>query len=362
MSVEVSRHESGGGARIYRIPVEAFPGFGAYAHLVIADDVRALVDVGSGFGDSNRDLAAGLTVVHEEYSEPARWSDLTHILISHGHIDHFGGLHFVRERTQAPIGVHELDYRVLTHYEERLAVVAARLRDYLIEAGVGEDDGAALMRLYMTNKELFSSLPVQFTYEAVGNQIGPLEVIHVPGHCPGQVVVRCHDVLLTADHVLAGISPHQAPERLSLNTGLGHYLDSLRKLEPMLADINLALGGHEGPIEDLGGRIDSIEKLHWQRLQRVMQNLEAPKTIAELARELFPEASGYHELLALEEAGAHVEYLEQRGFLALTNHNELESGSARAISYARGSRAETELEFAFGGHGAATGERIDVRV
>jgi hypothetical protein len=44
--------------------------------------------------------------------------------------------------------------------------------------------------------------------------------------------------------------------------------------------------------------------------------------------------NGYNVLLALEEAGAHVEYLYQRGLLSITNIADLEDGKeAVAIRY-----------------------------
>jgi hypothetical protein len=45
---------------------------------------------------------------------------------------------------------------------------------------------------------------------------------------------------------------------------------------------------------------------------------------------------GYNVLLALEEAGAHVEYLYQRGLLYIENMDDLENGSGPgAIRYRR---------------------------
>ena len=47
------------GARIYRIPMQAFPNFWVYAYLVFVDGMTVLVDTGSGFGDSNQHLLEG---------------------------------------------------------------------------------------------------------------------------------------------------------------------------------------------------------------------------------------------------------------------------------------------------------------
>jgi glyoxylase-like metal-dependent hydrolase (beta-lactamase superfamily II) len=252
---------------------------------------------------------------------------LTHVLITHGHIDHFGGLTYIRPRTQAKVGVHELDLRNLTNYEERLAVVAHRLNAYLIEAGVNPAQREKMIDLYKITKSLHHSVRVDFTYEKAGMQVGPFEMLHVPGHCPGHVVIRLHDVLLSGDHVLDGISPHQSPEQLSLSTGLEHYLNSLNKLEAWANGIRLTLGGHHEPIPDLAARIEEIRSLHRQRLAETWGSLEEPRTIAEVSQILFGEVHGYNVLLALEEAGAHVEYLYQRGLLGILDVDVIENAS-----------------------------------
>jgi hypothetical protein len=92
-------------------------------------------------------------------------------------------------------------------------------------------------------------------------------------------------------------------------------------------DIRLTLGGHKAPITDLPGRIDAIRSLHKERLEKTLVILRQPHTIREVSQALFGEAHGYNILLALEEAGAHVEYLYQRGLLGIENLDELERAS-----------------------------------
>lgn len=331
----VELYRSSNGAKVFRIPLELFPSLTGFAHLVIAGDITALIDVGSGIGDSNQQLEQGLFEIKKEFGDASAWSDLSHIIISHGHIDHFGGLPFVKSKTSAPVGIHELDRRVLIGYEQRLVYVAHRLHEFLIEAGVSSANQEALMNMYMLNKHLFKSVPIDFVISNSSSNIGPLSFIHVPGHCPGQIVIRVDDILLTSDHVLKNTSPHQSPEQLTLNTGLGHYLDSLEKIEPLSTEINVALGGHEPAMKDLGQRILEIVELHGERLERVMSLLDEPRTVAQISKSLFPGTDGYHDLLAIEEAGAHVEYLAQRGYLAIENLEDLEMGEPVPIRYRR---------------------------
>jgi glyoxylase-like metal-dependent hydrolase (beta-lactamase superfamily II) len=328
--------ESSGGARIFRLPMKVFPDLWAYSYLVLVDGLVVLIDSGSGFGDSNAHLKAGFDQASRVVGREIRFEDLTHILITHGHIDHIGGLVFLRECSRGLIGIHELDLGILTSYEERVTIAENRLKAYLVEAGVREDQRQGILNMYSLNKMLFHSVQTDFTYEAKGMCLGPFEMLHVPGHCAGHVVIRLHDLLFSGDHVLGKITPHQSPEWLTLSMGLGHYLDSLALLENWAGSPALTLPGHDDSIPFLAERIAEIRQGHVSRLNLVMDFLAEPHTIAQVSQELFGDVTGYNSLLAIEETGAHVEYLHQRGRLVIVNVNELESNDgAIATRYRR---------------------------
>lgn len=323
---DIQTFQSASGGLIYRIPVEAIPGMWAFAHYVVIDDFRVLIDTGSGFGKSSIDLENGLADANRELGFSGNaFNNLTHVFITHGHIDHFGGLNHLKKHSIAQIGVHELDYRNLTCYEERLIVVERNLNGFLIEAGVNDERRQAIMSLHRFTKGMYHSLAVDFTYNDIGMSLGPFQFFHVPGHCAGQVVIRLEDILFSGDHILSDISPHQAPESITLWTGLGHYLQSLQSVKLWAKGISITLGGHNGPITDLSKRIVEIEQIHAERLTSVRNFLETAHTIQELADHLFGTVEGYNILLAIEEAGAHVEYLYQRGELNINNLPDYEA-------------------------------------
>lgn len=328
------RVETGSGRIIYSFPVRSFPTLVNNIYVIDGGEERILVDCGSGMDQANTDLLAGFEAVGETFGRRLSLADMTAVLITHGHIDHFGGLNFVRHHTDAPIGVHILDRRVLSNHEERVVFSYRRLETFLEGAGVLPEQREVLMSVYLFAKTYYRSTPVQFLLEEDQPTVGGIGIIHVPGHCPGQVCLLVDDVLLTADHVLSRITPHQAPESITHHMGLGHYLDSLTKLEGM-DGYRLGLGGHEEPIEDVPARIRAIRQAHDERLCKVMDICREPKSIAAISRELFGRVDSYHVLLALEETGAHVEHLHQRGELMAANLDEIERTSHPVVQYAR---------------------------
>jgi glyoxylase-like metal-dependent hydrolase (beta-lactamase superfamily II) len=326
------RYQTGAGRTIYSFTVRSFPTLVNNIYIISDGSKRILVDCGSGMEQANADLLAGFSTVSEAFGESITPADIDTILITHGHIDHFGGLPFVRRYTGAPAGVHILDRRVLSNHEERVIIAYRRLETFLEGAGVAEEQREALMSVYLFAKTYYRSTPVQFLLEEGQTTVGDIEVYHVPGHCPGQVCLKVDDILLTADHVLSRITPHQAPESITNHMGLGHYLDSLSKIEH-LPGIQLGLGGHEDPIEDVPERIRAIRSAHAERLDKLLDICREPKSIAEMSLQLFGRVDSYHVLLALEETGAHVEYLYQRGELVAANLAEIEQTSRPVVQY-----------------------------
>ena len=328
----LQRFETNAGRAIYAFPVRSFPTLTNNIYVIDDGEQYVLIDTGSGMERPNADLLAGFTAIGEHLGRPFSPANIGTILITHGHIDHFGGLPFLRQYTDAPAGVHILDRRVLSHHEERMVFAYRRLETFLEGAGVSAEERVVLMSVYLFSKTYYRSTPVQFLLEEGRPTVGGFGVIHVPGHCPGQVCLLVDDVLLTADHVLSRITPHQAPESITLNMGLGHYLDALGKVAA-LPGVRLGLGGHEDPIADIPARVAAIRAAHAERLGKISDICRAPKSIAEISRELFGRVDSYHVLLALEETGAHVEYLYQRGELMAANLEEIEAMSHPVVRY-----------------------------
>jgi glyoxylase-like metal-dependent hydrolase (beta-lactamase superfamily II) len=328
----VRRFDAGERSRIYQLSVETFPRLINNVFVIVEPGSTVMLDCGSGLPTSRRDLELGFAVLGAVFEEDVRWETLDWCLVSHAHADHFGGVNELKRTSSAQLAVHELDARVISCFDERLVLAMKDIDVYWRRAGVPADRRAQMREMYMSGKRLFRNEPVDRTLRD-GDVIGPgYRVHHVPGHCPGLVCLQVHDVLLTSDHVLARITPHQFPQAITAFAGLEHYFRSLEKIRA-LDGIRLALGGHEEPIEDLRGRIDEIERFHRERLQRVRDICASPSTVDDVAVKLFGEQDGYGVILAIDEAGAHVEYLHQLGRLRVDNIDEVASSEDPVMRY-----------------------------
>ncbi len=325
----ITNYQTASGIHITRLPLEAFPDFWAYAYLVQVDDWVVLIDTGSGSEMSNTGLEQGLA------KAGVTFTDLTHILLTHGHIDHYGGLPFLRERTDALVGVHELDLGTITTHEARLSILSHKLENFLIQAGIPAERIAELLRMYRFTKALYHSVSVDFTYEIQDMRIGPIEVLHVPGHCPGHVALRLDDVIFCGDLVLEHITPHQSPEGLTPFMGVYHYLDSLSAFEHWAGGASLIMNGHDDPITDLPERMSHVRANLSHRIGQTLEALSEPRTLAGVTEQVYGEMNGYNALLVIEKIGAYVEYLQQRGLVEIVNPDELEDDSHAPIKYYR---------------------------
>jgi len=250
--------------------------------------------------------------------------DLKYIFLTHAHIDHYGGLSILKPLTNAKIGCHELDVQTVAHHSTKLAFTSRHLASFLAETGLAKDEQDQLLSIHRFTSAIYQSVPVDFVYD---ENIPALEMIHLPGHCPGHVAMRLDDVVFCGDMVVEGVTPHLTPESITPYSGLDHYLESLERFQQWAQGARLILNGHDDVITDLPAHITKTHQNIIRRVGKALRALSEPLTVAEICRAVYGGMEGYNKLLVIEKTGAYAEYLYEHAMIEIVNPDELEQGS-----------------------------------
>jgi len=315
----VVRYPLGNGQVVYKVPVFSFP-MNAFkdhwtaTYLVLSENAATLVDTGTHLSEES--LREGLRVVRDFYGEPVSLEQMDQVLITHAHFDHFGGLAFALPASKAQLYVHDWDARTLSNYGDEVAKGRERILAFMRRSGMPAPEIDVLMRMHGDPKRNVAGFPVHRAFVDGERIIAGFEVIHTPGHCPGLCCIRIGDLMLLGDQVLNGVTPHQFPKIYTSGSGLKNYLNSLVKISALSETVRIGLPSHYGDIPDIEARAHEIMSEHNQRIVDLVKDMEGPKSLHQIANDYYRyrrgrEITGYEQLLALEEIGAHLEYMQE---------------------------------------------------
>ena len=330
----IKKFISNSGVRIYRIPCQVFETLSARVYLLVGAGPPTLLDAGSSLAASTEQILAGIEAVHDDFGEAVRPGDVRRVIVTHGHVDHIGGLPALLRTLPAQVAVHPLDSMAVASCRTHIVASTVRLNTFFQRAGVEAARRAELIKMspyrWAANENVAVGLRLEDSDELDG-----LRILHTPGHSPGHVCILAGNVLLSGDHILSQTLPHLWPESAAAYAGLGHYLESMVKIE-RTPGIELTLAAHEQVIHDVYGRIKTIRSAHRRRLERMLELLDKagrPLSIDEIVQQSYPEVTGFRAVLAMTDVGSRVEYLHQRGELTVANLDEIERDENAVYRY-----------------------------
>ena len=332
----VQRWLSRTGLRVYRIRHQPYPYLSGYVDLILGDGFpTTMFDAGSGEGTSFTDIVSGIEQVRKNWGEKVTLKKIQHIILSHAHIDHFGGTYLFKKETGAKIYAHCYDAPVVESYKERTTIGGAGHRNFLHTCGVPDDQIDAILHAFGYLPERTSSVHVDKILED-GDRVNDFEVIHFPGHSAGHIGLRVDDFLLTGDLILSQTLTQNWPATFFPFCGFARTLESLKKLSRMTESSDpptVLLPGHEDPIQQIPQRIKMVlksEERRNNRLRRLLKEaLESGKdglTINELAKMMFWSAHINRTFFALSDVAARLEYLMLCGSVSAVNYEILFPG------------------------------------
>jgi glyoxylase-like metal-dependent hydrolase (beta-lactamase superfamily II) len=305
---------------IHRIPVPIpFPQAGGPVNVyaIEAADGLLLFDAGLGTGEAQAALVAGFE------DRGLRLEEVRRIVLSHGHVDHFGAARFVQERAGGapPVHVHAADAGKVSEagvrFKELVPLYAAHLSRLGVPPEVIEATGRAGEVSTSLSRRLPEIRPLAEGDVFRGRAV-TLGALHMPGHTPGLVCLhdRERGLLLAADHLLERVSPNPLIELdrdgRQVHRPLVAYLASMARTRAL--EVELVLPGHGPAFAGHRGVIDGLLAFYQKRQARIAAHLAGgPRTGWEVTQALFPAARPGEAFLTVSEAVANLEVLEDQG-------------------------------------------------
>ncbi len=272
---------------------------------------RTLVDTGIRTEASFEALKKGMEDIGFSFQSIER------ILITHGHIDHYGQAKRLSSLSGAPIYIHPKEYGRIRSIIHSLGF----LKSILLMNGAPEALVNEAIRYIESTQKMADPLEEAYFLEE-GDRI-PFRsmrwrTIHCPGHSPGLICFYWPEkkILFSGDHLLKEITPNPILAVSEYGPpfhypSLKQYLASLEKIEGL--EISLLLPGHGEEVKDVKGLIQKIFAHHQERMEHILAFLSrGEKTPFEIAMDLFPGVPPFEVFLGISEAVGHLEILREK--------------------------------------------------
>jgi glyoxylase-like metal-dependent hydrolase (beta-lactamase superfamily II) len=289
-------------------------------YLVRGTEGYLLIDSGWNTDDSLATLNQSLAEIGTDIK------DISRILVTHVHPDHYGMAGRIRRLSGARLLMHDIergfisprymDMEELLHQTDTLLTangvpheVMVRLRDATV--GLGQYIDPAFPDASLHHGQVITTGLFTFT------------TLWTPGHSSGHICLYEPDrkILFSGDHILPTITPNISVNPQSIENPLGRYLQSLQEMRNL--DVELTLPGHDVPFKGYRGRIDEILEHHEQRNLEILKALDnMSRTTYEIAREItwgdrsrWTDLPDFHKRMAVFETLAHLEMMAAEGRL-----------------------------------------------
>ncbi len=248
-----------------------------------------------------------------------KFRDIDQIIISHGHIDHYGAAKRIVDRSEgrAKVAIHTDDARLVKTGQD---IPKKTGQQFLRLMGVPFLYREAMRILRAGFQHLVENCDIDLILNdgdkiRLGDYFGT--VINTPGHSKGSICIflEQENILFAGDHILKHITPNalvmldprsQIPKRLSQV----EYFNSLSRIEKL--DQPVIYTGHGNEINDLNEVAVFYRDQFEKRQNDILSALNSgTNTIYQITRRVFPNIKGLQTLiqiyLAISEVYTHLQ-------------------------------------------------------
>jgi glyoxylase-like metal-dependent hydrolase (beta-lactamase superfamily II) len=283
-------------------------------YLIRGDNGYLLVDTGW-----NTD-ASFATLHNYLVKNGLSFGDISQIIITHIHPDHYGMAGRIKKLSGATLGMHHIEKDFIESRYVSMEALLQQTDRLLIANGVPEREMVAMRDATVGLQHYVVVTPPDRLLrdgDTVSTGEFTFRVIWTPGHSSGHICLYEPEkkVLLSGDHILPKITPNISLNPQSIENPLGRYIKSLEEIKKL--DIVMTLPGHDRPFTRTVPRIEEIIRHHGHRNEEILKAIEAgPRTAYQIAHKItWRDNSGwgdlppFHQRMAIFETLAHLEMM-----------------------------------------------------
>ena len=314
-----------------KIPIPNNPLGYTNTYLVQGGDERLLIDAGWDDEKALQSLRSQLADIGVDLK------DITKIIVTHAHFDHYGLAGRVKQLSMAKIALHYLDKNLLAPVNTNMHELLNQNEHWFYTNGVPTAELPATRFAFAPMRRFSTITPPDIALrdrEIISAGPFRLQVVWTPGHSPGHICLYepTHKILFAGDHILPIITPNISLQPQSNTNPLGDFLNSLNKVKQL--DINLVLPAHEDLFEDLNTRVDEIHLHHELRNTEILEAIGTkPKTAYQISTLItwMPEFGGINfqnlgpsdKRMAVSETLAHLMAMRINGMVVQVNRDDI---------------------------------------
>lgn len=274
---------------------------------------QSLILIDAGFNNEHCWDALQETLAQNDLSI----TDLTHIFLTHHHIDHVGLVNPIVELHPIPVYTHRASFPRLKRDEQFMQMRIEFFANLYEEMGCGEAGKKQIEHLVQALHKNKSNRINCDLFEIKNGSLLHFDLIEVPGHAPDQVAFydQSEQQLFAGDLLIEHISSNALVEPDRFGKRMKTLIEHEQSLRDCLSlSIEAVYSGHgnviQHPKELIIKRLNGIKT----KAERFLSLIKEGKTTAcEVAQAYYKDIYTKQFSLVMSEVIGHLDYLEAQG-------------------------------------------------